>query len=286
MLSAVGVKEAPSVNAAERQAIFAANRATGHIALGVAAHAGRTHRTRVHEDGSLRVRFPNAEAGALEAVVVNTGGGMTGGDRFAIDIALEQGASLIAGTAAAEKIYRSTGPDTEMDVTLTIGANARLVWLPQETILFDRARLRRRIDIDLAGSASLLMAEAVVFGRAAMGEAIEQGFFADRWRVRRAGRLVFADSARLDGAIAGKLAAVASAAGGIAIATVLIAPGEEDKVAAVRALEPHFAGEVGISAWNGIAVARLCARDGAALRHDLILMLGALKTPVPRLWLQ
>ena len=286
MFSAIGVKEAPSVNAAERQAIFAANRATGHIALGVAAHAGRTRRTGVHEDGSLRVRFPNAEADALEAVIVNTGGGMTGGDRFAIDIVLAEGASLVAGTAAAEKIYRSTGPDTEVDVTLTIGADARLVWLPQETILFNRARLKRRIDIDLAGSASLLMAEAVVFGRAAMGEAIEQGFFADRWRVRRAGTLVYADSARLDGAIAGKMAAVASAAGGIAIATVLIAPGEEDKVAAVRALEPRFAGEVGISAWNGIAVARFCAATGAALRRDLTAVLAALGQPVPRLWLQ
>ena len=131
--------------------IFAANRATGHIALSVAASAGRTRRTRVHEDGSLRVRFPNAPADTLEAVIVNTGGGMTGGDRFAVEIALGEGARLVAGTAAAEKIYRSTGPDAEMDVTLDVGAGAQLAWLPQETILFDRARLARRIDVDLAG---------------------------------------------------------------------------------------------------------------------------------------
>ncbi len=273
------------MNAAARQAIFAANRASGHIALGVAASAGRTHRTRVHEDGSLRVRFPNAAADALEAVIVNTGGGMAGGDRFAIDIALAEGARLVAGTAAAEKIYRSTGPDAEMDVNLTVGANAKLVWLPQETILFDRARLSRRIQINLADTATVLMAEAVVFGRAAMGEAMERGLFADRWRVRHAGKLVFADSVRLDGAIAEKLGASASAAGGIAIATVLIAPGDDAATSAVRALAERFAGEVGISAWNGIAVARLCAKDGAALRHDLISMLAALKTPVPRLWL-
>ena len=270
---------------AKQQDIFAANRARGRIALGVAESRGRTQRTRVHEDGSLRVRFPNAEADALEAVIVNTGGGMTGGDRFVIDIALEQGASLIAGTAAAEKIYRSTGADAEMDVTLALGANAKLAWLPQETILFDRARLSRRIEIDLADNASLLMAEAVVFGRAAMGEAMVEGLFADRWRLRRGGTLVFADSARLDGAIAAKLTAPACAAGGIAIATVLVAPGDEATTSAVRALESQFAGEVGISAWNGIALARLCAKDGAALRRDLILMLAALKVPVPRLWL-
>jgi urease accessory protein len=265
--------------------IFAANRARGHIALSVAASAGRTRRTHVHEDGSLRVRFPNAPADMLEAVIVNTGGGMTGGDRFAVEIALAEGARLVAGTAAAEKIYRSTGPDAEMDVTLDIGASAHLSWLPQETILFDRARLARRIDVALADGASLLMAEAVVFGRSAMGEAMRQGFFADRWRVRRAGKLVFADSARLDGDIAAKLGQPAAASGGIAIATVLMAPGDDGKLATVRALSEQFSGEVGISAWNGIAVARLCAKDGAALRHDLIAVLAALGASVPRLWL-
>ena len=265
---------------------FAANRATGHIGLTVAAHDGITRRARVHEDGSLRVRFPNATPEALEAVIVNTGGGMTGGDRFTVEMTVGAGASLIAGTAAAEKIYRSTGPDAEMDVRMTLEPGARLCWLPQETILFDRARLSRRIDIDLADGASLVMAEAVVFGRAAMGEAMEQGHFTDRWRVRRAGRLIYADTARLDGGIAAHLSERAVTAGGIAVATVLAAPGGEETLAPLRALGDHFAGEVGVSAWNGIAVARLCAKDGAALRHDLIAVLAALGTPVPRLWLQ
>ena len=270
---------------ADNAEIFAANRATGHIALSVAASAGRTHRAKVHEDGSLRVRFPNAASEALEAVIVNTSGGMTGGDRFAVEIALGDGARLIAGTAAAEKIYRSTGLDAAMDVKLAVGEGAQLAWLPQETILFDRARLSRRIDVDLAEGASLLLAEAVVFGRAAMGEAMRQGFFADRWRVRRGGRLIFADGARLDGDVAAKLAAPASAAGGIAIATVLISPSDDGKLVSLRALAGEFSGEVGISAWGGIAVARLCAKDGAALRHDLIAVLAALGAVVPRLWL-
>jgi urease accessory protein len=266
--------------------IFAANRATGRIAFSVAAEGGRTRRTRVYEAGSLRVRFPNASAEALEAVIVNTGGGMTGGDRFAVEIALAEGARLIAGTTAAEKIYRSTGPDAEVSVTLEVADGARLAWLPQETILFDNARLSRRIDVALGLSASLIMAEAVVFGRAAMGEAMNQGFFADRWRLRRGGRLVYADTARLDGAIADKLGQAAVTDGGIAIGTVLIAPGGDAQLAAVRALDGQFTSEIGISAWNGIAVARLCAKDGARLRHDLIALLAALGTSVPRLWLQ
>jgi len=266
--------------------IFAANRATGQIALAVAADGGGTRRRRVHEAGSLRVRFPNASGESLEAVIVNTGGGMTGGDRFAIDITVGAGARLLAGTAAAEKIYRSTGADAEMDVRLDLHAGGRLCWLPQETIVFDNARLSRRIEIDLADGASLLLAEAIVFGRAAMGEVMRHGYFADRWRLRRDGGLIFADGARLDGAVAEKLGRRAAAAGGIALATVLIAPGDERTAAAVRALEGQFLGEVGISAWNGLALARLVARDGAILRHDLIALLSALGQSVPRLWLQ
>lgn len=266
--------------------IFAANRATGHIALAVTAADGVTRRKRVDEDGSLRVRFPNVTGGPLEAVIVNTGGGMAGGDRFAVKISLETGSRLIAGTAAAEKVYRSNGPDAEMDVQLNVAKNARLDWLPQETIVFDRARLSRRIDVDLADGASLLMAEAVVFGRAAMAEAMTEGCFTDRWRVRRGGRLIYADTARLDGAIAEKFAASAVTNGGIAIATLLIAPGGNDELASLRALGETFVGEVGSSAWNGIAVARLCAADGAALRHDLTTLLAAVGQPVPRLWLQ
>ena len=281
---------ATRVTNAEQTRTFAANRATGHIALSVSAHDGITRRTRVHEDGSLRVRFPNATPEALEAVLVNTGGGMTGGDRFSIEMDVGEGASLIAGTAAAEKIYRSSGTEAEMDVRLMLAQGARLAWLPQETILFDRARLRRRIEIDLAEDASLILAEAVVFGRAAMDEAMAEGFFTDAWRIRRGGKLIYADTARLDGAIAERMAQRAVTHGGIAIATVLVAPGGDGQLEQVRALgetlEGGFSGEVGISAWNGMAVARLCAKDGAALRHDMIAVLAALGTPVPRLWLQ
>lgn len=273
-----------SVAVAHHSDIFAANRATGRIALAVNALGGATRRSRVHEAGSLRVRFPNVTSDVLEAVIVNTGGGMAGGDRFSIDVAVGEGAQLVAGTAAAEKIYRSTGPDTEMDISLKVGAGAKLAWLPQETILFDRARLSRRIVVDLAEDASLVMAEAVVFGRAAMGETMEEGRWSDHWRLRRGGKLVFAESARLDGALAGMLGRRAVANGGIALATVLIAPGDVDTITALRALD--FQGEAGVSAWNGIAVARLVARDGLTLRHDLTALIAALGQSVPRLWLQ
>jgi urease accessory protein len=272
----------PATATAEK--IFAANRAEGRVALVVAADAGVTRRRRVAEQGSLRVRFPGPVARELEAVLVNTAGGMAGGDRFAIEVAAGEGAQLVVGTAAAEKVYRANGEPTNVSVKLEVAAGAALRWLPQETILFDRVRLDRRIDADLAEGAALLLAEAVVFGRSAMGETVAQGELADRWRIRVGGRLVFAESVRLAGAIANRLAEPASAAGGCAMATVLIVPGTEAHVEAVRS--QAFSGEVGISAWNGIAVARLVARDGAALRRDLAAVLAALdRGPLPKLWL-
>lgn len=232
------------------------------------------------------MRFPNGNGRTLEAVVVNTAGGMTGGDRFDLDIQVGADASLTVTTAAAEKIYRSLGPDSEIAVKLDVGAGGTLAWLPQETILFDQVRLRRSIDVDLAPDAGLLLAEAAVFGRSAMGEAVRQGHLSDRWRIRVGGRLVFAETVRLDGAIARSLAHPAIAAGGVAVAGVIKIPGGDKDVAAVRAMADNFAGEVGVSAWNGIAVARLVAPDGAALRHDLAAILTTIGTvPLPRLWL-
>ena len=267
--------------------IFAGNRAVGRVALSVAAGPRGTHRQRVHEAGSLRVRFPNGtNGGALDAVIVNTAGGMTGGDRFDIDISVGAGARLTATTAAAEKIYRSLGPNTLVGVKLKVGPGGALVWLPQETILFDQVRLERTIEVELARDASLILAEAVVFGRSAMGETVARGHFLDRWRVRVGGALAFAESLRLDGAIARRLAQGAVAAGGVAVASALKVPGDDTGVAAVRAIEQSLAGEVGASAWNGVTLARLIALDGAALRRDLIGVLTALGgTPLPRLWL-
>ena len=266
-----------------QELVFAGNRSAGRIALSVAAAGAATRRRQVYEDGPLCVRFPNSGERGLQAMIVNTAGGIAGGDRHDLDIAVGDGATLGVTTAAAEKIYRALGPEAEITIKLAVGAAARLSWLPQETILFDRARLKRRIEVELAADATLMMAEAVVFGRSAMGEAVEQGAFTDRWRVRRNGRLVFAESVRLEGAIAKLLTEPAVAGGGIAVATVLAVPGDPARVERARA--QIFCGEVGVSAWNGLAVARLCAKDGAGLRRDLATVIAALGGTLPRLWL-
>jgi len=265
---------------------FAANRAVGRIDLAVKAEAGATRRARVFEDGPLRVRIPGTPSPEAETVIVNTAGGIAGGDRHDVHVAVGEGASIVVTSVAAEKVYRTLGPAAEISVTLDVDSGASLAWMPQETILFDRARLSRSIDVSLAADARLLFAEAVVFGRTAMGEEVAHGSFTDRWRIRRDGRLIHAESVQLEEAIAARLAEPAIAGGRVAAATVLVVPGDEDTVAAVRVCGQDCRGELGVSAWNGIAVARLCARDGAALRHDLGMVLRTLRgTPLPRLWL-
>jgi urease accessory protein len=267
-------------------AIFAANRARGSVTFDVHLVEGVTRRRQLHESGSLRVRFPSPEAEGLSAVFVNTAGGVAGGDRFDIDIAAGEGARLTLTTAAAEKVYRAESSPAKLNISLKAAAGAHLGWLPQETILFDRARVSRQIDIDLADSASLLLCEIVVFGRAAMGERMLEGEFVDRWRIRRGGRLVFAETIRLDGDIGAKLASPAIAKGGVAVGTALIVPGDEALVENIRTLSDSFGGEVGISAWNGFAMARFCAQDAARLRADMMAVLGrASGSALPRLWL-
>ena len=301
------------------------NRAEGRVALAVAAIDGVTRVAQIREEGSLRVRFPRVCAGAREAVLINTAGGIAGGDRFALALKLGAGAGLAVTTAAAEKIYRSLGSSprpqsgetprsappadvqarneppsgavdqqvnlSRIDVSANLGEGAALLWLPQETILFDRAGLARTVDIALAPGATLLFAETLVFGRTAMGETVAEGRITDRWRVRRAGRLIFAENFGLAGRIDEQLRSTVIAGGHAAIGTVLLAPGDDAAVASVRAVANKFRGEVGISAWEasnhgGIAVARLVAPDGATLRHDLVAVLAALgHHALPRLWL-
>jgi urease accessory protein len=247
---------------------------------------GVTRRGFLHESGSLRVRFPSPEGAGLSAVLVNTAGGIAGGDRFDIAISASEGTRLTLTTAAAEKVYRAPGAAAELNIGLKVASGAHLSWLPQETILFDAARIARSIDIDLQAGASLLLGEIAVFGRAAMGETMRRGSFVDRWRLRQGGRLVFAETVRLDGDIGNKLARPAIAKGGVAIATVLLVPGDEALVARLRENSASFSGEVGLSAWNGFAMARFCAQDASKLRADVMAVVTAAGgAQLPRLWL-
>jgi urease accessory protein len=251
------------------------------------ARAGRrTKPERTFETGGLRWRFPRS-ANPCEAVIVNTGGGVAGGDVHRIELSLKEAAEVEATTTAAEKIYRTDGPPARIATRLTLVPQARLAWLPQETVLFDGAALERRLEIDIAGDASLLLVESLVFGRLAMGENRIEARLKDSWRLRRAGRLVFADETRLDRAGA-TLERKAVGAGARALSTIIAAaPNIEARLPDLRAVfEAESVGvEAAASAFDGLVVARLLSASPQRLRVVLIaaiLALGGRKPP--RLW--
>jgi urease accessory protein len=237
----------------------------------------------IAESGPLRVRFPRIREDRLEAILINTAGGIVGGDRLEFSIETREDAALTMTSQAAEKIYRSSGLTSRISVSLKAERGSELFWLPQETILFDRARVEREIEADVASDAKLAICEAVVFGRDAMGEKVERGRLRDRWRVRRDGKLIFADALILDGDIKSVLSRAATMNGWIAMATmVCVAADAGEKLDAVRDALTDEGIEAGASAFDGILVARILAQDSIALRAGVLSALEAAGTPPPR----
>jgi len=263
-------------------------RTEGSVRLGFTRRGESCAIDVLYQAGAARARFPRSDVGGgIEAVLVNTAGGLTGGDRIDVGIALAAGSEATVTSAAAEKIYRAREeqPATMLiDLALEAGAFAR--WLPQPTILFDGARLERRTEVRLAGDARLLAVEMLIFGRAAMGEEVTLGELFDAWRVRREGVLLFAETLRLKGAIAETLRGKATLAGARAAALLLYAaPDAADRLCEARARLEGAGGIAGTSAFDGLLVVRGAARDGATLQRDfcpLIEWLGA--QPLPRVW--
>jgi len=263
-------------------------RVAGKAALEVRASAGRSRLARLFEEGAARIRMPTPETDAFEAVLINTAGGLTGGDRLAWEIEIGSGASAVVTTQACEKVYRAGAGRAEVAATLRIGAGGRLAWLPQETIVFDRSDFARRLEADLAPGAAALIVEATLFGRLARGESVVQGRFRDRWRVRAGGRLVHAEDFALGPDIARSLGRSAVADRGTAVATVLfIADDAGRHLDAARSI----AGDAGgASFWSiagtGKLLARLVAGDGYALRRRLVPLVELLngRAGLPKVW--
>ncbi|WP_132255385.1 urease accessory protein UreD [Methylobacterium segetis] len=263
-------------------------RSRGCVRLRMARAGAATVVADLSESGPSRLRFPRTHGPVPEAVLVNTAGGIACGDLFEIGIELEAGAGLVLTTTAAEKVYRSDGPASTIRNRLAVAPGAHLAWLPQETILYDRARLERRFEADLGAGAGLLACEIVMLGRAARGETFASGAIRDRWFVRRSGRLVYADALHLSGPVADILARPATGGGARAFGTILdFAPGAESRVEEARALldMPGDGVEAGASAWNGHLAVRLLGQDPDGLRSLAARFLAGYRhAPLPRVW--
>ncbi|MFC0280652.1 urease accessory protein UreD [Falsigemmobacter intermedius] len=255
-------------------------RSFGEIRASFEARSGVTYLSGLRQAGSARaISLPGPEL-----VILNTSGGLTGGDRQEIRLTLGAGTRVTATTQTAERVYKSPGGQAEISLQMSVGEGARLDWLPQETILFERSAAHRRTQIDLAPDASCLSCETVILGRTAMGEVLSDVSFRDERLFTRAGRPVHFEPMHLNAdALRDTPAGLAGAR--VLSGTVLLGQGAEDAIGPVRAAldEPGVQGAA--SGFDGRLVVRLMARDNWPLRRQLIRLLTVLRpSPLPRVW--
>ncbi len=229
----------------------------------------------------------------MEAILINTSGGLTGGDVIEWSVAAADSTHLSVTTQANEKIYKAAAGTASVSTHIAVGANASVHWLPQETILFDQASLTRRLDVDLSEDSEFLAVEAVLLGRKAMGEAVANGTFRDRWRVRRGGRLIHAEEMKFEGEIERLSQATAVLSGQVAFATIFYTgPLAEALFPKLRQCLDGTAGGASLwtgnagQHWNGKLIARLVAPTGFELRKILTPAISVLRNgaPVPKVW--
>ncbi len=268
-------------------------RANGAARIVLAAREGATHATDVFQKSPLRVLFPRVDGGAPdETVLANTSGGIAGGDAHTYEVIAGEGSAMTVTTQAAEKVYRALDAHASITTSLTVAAGARLAWLPQETILFDGARLHRSTHIALAPGAELLALEWAVLGRAARGEKMLSGEIKDSWRVRIGGRLVWADTFRIGDAVWPHLDRAVLLDGCTALATVIYSgPRPEARLEAIREALKPLPCRAGATLVAGIIVLRFAALAPSDLRLALRGFLqefnsNAARSPfrVPKMW--
>jgi len=268
-------------------------RGDGRAELRFERRGGATALAHLYQRSPCRILFPNAASGDLPvAVMVTTSGGLAGGDRLHIEVEAGAAAAAVVTAQAAEKIYRSLGPDTRIEIALAVEAGAWLEWLPQETILFEGARLARRTAADIAEGGRLLACEMAVFGRTARGERFTRGLLSERWTIRRGGALAWMDALVLEEEIAERLASPFGFGGATAMATALyVGPDAAALLPLARALALDGEARAGASLVNGVLLARFLGADARDVRAHLAAYLSYLRraaaglpATMPRVW--
>ena len=240
----------------------------------------------LRQSGASKLLFPKTASNDLTAVILNCSGGVTGGDRFSTRARVARDAGLVMTTQAAERAYKAQPDEIGIiDTRLTVAPNARLSWLPQETLIYDGASIKRRLRIRLARSARVLACETLVMGRTAQAEHLSNLCLADDIDIIRDGRLIFADRLRLFNDVERTLQGAAVLAGARSLATVILAASGAGTL--VETLRPTLPEKCGIAAPDpDLLVARLTADDSFLLRQTIVPLLARLGVdPLPRTWM-
>jgi urease accessory protein len=275
--------------------IARAQRVNGAARIAFKAEDGATRLADLYQHAPCRFLFPHVEPDEpVQAVLLTTSGGLTGGDRLSVEIEARSNTCLTVTTQAAEKFYKAADgeEDVRVDIRYRVGENAWAEWLAQETILFDRARLRRCFTADLAPGARLLALESVVFGRTAMDERFDQGLLHDAWRIRRNGRLIWADALHLEGDVS-QQRALPFGFGKACVTATLLYVGDDaaSHLEAVRELLEPDTDLGAATCMDGLLIVRFLADDATRLRPLLMRIAGGLRNlatglrpQLPRVW--
>ncbi|MGZ5930348.1 MAG: urease accessory protein UreD [Rhizomicrobium sp.] len=265
-----------------------APRSGGVLRLELKRRGDATVLGRLYQSGCLKARLFRPEPRhCAEAVLLNTSGGLVGGDRLFHDISWGPATHAAVTTPAAEKLYRAASCTATVETVLSVAEGATAEWLPQEAIVFDRAMVKRDLQVRLAVGATFTGVESIVLGRAEMGETVRSVWLRDGWRVWRGDRLIYADAFYLGGEVSELLVRAPTLQGHLAFANLLhIGPRAEAELQQVRDFLADSRCIFGASAWNGMLSIRLVARDGATLRQAVARALGIVRgnLALPRVW--
>lgn len=262
--------------------------------LSIQKDGSLAHLENIYQSGSAKIRIHGQPpAPSIEATLINTAGGLTSGDQLNWSVSAGEDTQLSLTTPAAEKIYMAAEKTATIKTSLTVGKATHMVWLPQETILFNGAKLQRKLEVNLEKDASLLMAESYVFGRKAMQENMTSCLLEDRWRVYHQKTLVHREDFCHDTENFNTLTSPTNLSAMTACATIIyIAENALDLKHAIQSLCPPVASGViaAVSAWHlgGInkLIVRIIGEDGYSVKQHLIPIIRRLNNrQLPKSWL-
>jgi urease accessory protein len=268
-------------------------RMDGAARVGVVGRQGSTFLADLYQRSPAKAMFPRIDGkDCREVVFLNTAGGIAGGDWLHYALTAGEGATITATTQTAERVYKAIGEPGHVTTRIEAHANATVEWLPQESIVFERGRLTRQTEIDMDAAARVLAMDWLLLGRTASGEVVRTGEIRDNWRIRRDGRLVWADSFRLGEDIAGQAARASLLGGCTAIATIIYAaPDAEAHLDPAREILGALGIKAGATLVNSLLICRFAAELASDLRRGVTTFLrtfraelGGFPPALPRVW--
>ena len=242
---------------------------------------------RFYQSGSAKVFYPKSSQKFKELVLVNTAGGITSGDNFSYDFEIVNKSKIFLTTQTAERAYKGFNEKAKIKISLTVDDTSNLFWIPQELILFNNCNFDRNIEVNLSPNSNFVLAETTIFGRTAMGEYLEKGYFNDNWRINVNKNLIHAEALNLNGNIKETLSNIASAKDGVAISNIFI---YGKKLLSYENTLPEILKNsetvlLSHSIWNDKILVRMVAKDAYDLKSIQKNLLSILADDnIPKVW--